>query len=139
MKRSAICGAILSGGFLLPFLIALAGCNKSAGVQAGGGGRIDDITFSPDGKFIALSYSKTGSCFIYKVALDTGSAIRLTHVKAGCESSPTFSADGKFIAYSYAGASGAHSHILITDVDGVNTRSLTASESDDFFPMFTAT
>jgi len=81
MKRSAICGSTLSVGFLPLFLIALAGCNKSAGVHAGGNGPINDITFSPNGKFIALSYSKTGSCFIYKVALDTDSAIRLTRVK----------------------------------------------------------
>jgi Tol biopolymer transport system component len=56
----------------------------------------------------------------------------------GCESSPTISADGKLIAYAYAEGRGAHSHILITDVDGMNTRSLAKSESDDFFPMFTA-
>lgn len=119
------------------FLIPPAGCNKDAGGQPGRSGRINDITFSPDGRFIVLSYSKAGSCFIYKVALDTSSASRLTRAKTGCESSPTISADGKLLAYSYAAERETHSRILITDVDGLNTRSLTTSESDDFFPMFT--
>jgi Tol biopolymer transport system component len=138
MKRSAACSSILSVGFLLLFLIATAGCNKSASGQSGKAGRINNIAFSPDGRFIVLSYSKTGSCFIYKVALDSGNAIQLTRAKAGYESSPTISADGELIAYSYAEGRGAHSHILVTDVDGLKTRFLTQSESDDSFPMFTA-
>lgn len=101
-------------------------------------GAIGNFAFSPDGLSILLSRSHATSSFLYKVALDTGRASRLTNASGGFEGSPSFSPDGKYIAFSY-GQGNSHSRTFIVDADGTNAHSLFSSDSDadDFSPVFT--
>lgn len=97
---------------------------------------IRSVAVSPDGKIIAVDFEKGGASFIYKIAVDTGNATRLTDAKTGKESSPAFSPDGKRIAFSYSRGNGAHSNIVIVNVDGSDLRPWSPSESNDFSPVF---
>jgi Tol biopolymer transport system component len=97
---------------------------------------ISSVAVSPDGKIIAVDFEKGGASFIYKIAVDTGNAIRLTDAKTGTESSPTFSPDGKRIAYSYSPGNGAHSSIVIVNIDGSDLHAWSPSEANDFRPLF---
>jgi Tol biopolymer transport system component len=100
-------------------------------------GQIGSIGVSPDGKFIAVAYEKDHSSFIYRIAMDTGQATRLTDVKIGVESCPSFSADGKRIAFSYSPGNGAHSRIVIGNVDASDLHPWSApSHGNDFWPVF---
>jgi Tol biopolymer transport system component len=93
------------------------------------------LAVSPDGKLIFVTYEKGGTAFIYKVSVETGSATRLTKVETGWESNPSFSPDGKRMAYSYSPGNGAHSRIVIGNVDGSNLRPWSASGTNDFRPL----
>ena len=97
---------------------------------------IRSVAVSPDGKIIAVDFEKGGASFIYKIAVETGSVTRLTDAKAGKESSPAFSPDGKRIAFSYSPGNGAHSSIVIGNVDGSDLHRWSPSESNDFSPVF---
>ena len=116
--------------FLLILLPAMASAAPSAG-------RLSGTAVSPDGKTMAVTYVKNGTCFIYKVALETGRASRLTNAAAGFESSPSFAPDGKRIAYSYSAGKGQNSHIVIVNTDGSALHSWPSSSSNDFRPLFT--
>lgn len=39
--------------------------------------RMESIAISPDGKFVAVTYKRNHTSFIYKVAVETGAAVRL--------------------------------------------------------------
>jgi len=97
---------------------------------------MESIAVSPDGKFIAVTYEKNHTRFIYKIAVDSGIASRLTDAKTGEESSPSFSADGKQIAYSYWPGKGEHFRIVIQNIDGSNSHTWSPSDADDFRPLF---
>jgi TolB protein len=101
-------------------------------------GAIGNFAFSPDGQSILLSRSHAKSSFLYKVALDTGRAIRLTSASSGYEGSPSFSPDGKYIAFSYSQGN-SHPRIFVMDADGNNAHPLfpSVSDADDFSPVFT--
>ena len=99
---------------------------------------IRSVAVSPDGKIIAVDFEKGGASFIYKIAVETGSATRLTDAKTGTESSPAFSPDGKRIAFSYSPGNGAHSSIIIENVDGSDLRPWSPSENNNFSPVFSA-
>jgi Tol biopolymer transport system component len=94
------------------------------------------VAISPDGKLIAVDVGKGSTSFIYKIAVDTGSATRLTNAKTGEESGPAFSPDGKRIAFSYSPGNGVHSSIVIGNVEGSGLRPWSPSESNDFSPVF---
>ncbi len=100
--------------------------------------QIRSVAVSPDGKLIAVDFGKRGASFIYKIAIDTGNATRVTNAKTGEESSPAFSPDGKRIAYSYSPGNGAHSSIVIGNVDGSDLHPWSPSESNDFSPVFSS-
>jgi Tol biopolymer transport system component len=68
--------------------------------------------------------------------VDTGNATRLTDAKTGEESSPAISADGKRIAYSYSPGKGAHSKIVLGNLDGSDPHPWSPSEGNDFWPVF---
>jgi Tol biopolymer transport system component len=89
----------------------------------------------PDGKAIAVTYDKGGPRFIYKIAMDTGTATRLTDAKTGKESSPAFSADGKLIAYSYV-PEGQHQRIIVMNSDGSNPHSVAESDTANLDATF---
>lgn len=99
-------------------------------------GQMREVSISPDGKFIALVYATNHTYFIYRIALDTGKATRLTDAKTGDESSPTFSTDGRQVAYCFRSGSGAHTRIVIGNVDGSGLKPWPASENDNFRPIF---
>jgi len=118
----------------LRFLLLLCPVMTCCGISSG---QIGSIGVSPDGKFIAVAYKKDRTSFIYRIAIDTGQAARLTNATTGSESSPAFSADGKRIAFSYSPGSGAHSRIVIGNVDGSDLHPWPApSDGNDFWPVF---
>jgi len=119
-------GVGLSLLFLHP-LVASAG--KSSG-------QIRSIAISPDGKLVAVDFKRGSTSFIYKVSVDTGIATRLTNAKAGAESGPAFSPDGKRIAYSYSPGNGAHSNIVIANVDGSDLHPWPPSAISNHWPVF---
>lgn len=114
---------------LLLFLIPPVAC---AGTPAG---QIDSVSVSPDGKTHAVAYEKGHTIFIYKVAVDSGIATRLTNATTGEETSPAFSPDGKRIGYTYWPGKGARSRIVIVNVDGSNPREWPLSSAADFSPV----
>lgn len=116
--------------FFLLFLQPLIAC---AGKSSG---QIRSLAISSDGRLIAIDFGKDNTSFIYKVSVDTGNATRLTDAKTGAESSPAFSPDGKRIAYSYSPGNGAHSSIVIVNIDGSDLHSWSPSEANDFRPLF---
>jgi hypothetical protein len=59
-------------GFFLSLLSLVMTCSGSSS------GQIGSIAISPDGRFIAVAYDKDHTSFIYKIAIDTGQATRLT-------------------------------------------------------------
>ena len=123
---------VLRNGLILLFLLRPVIClGKSPD-------HIRSVAVSPDGKIIAVDFEKGGASFIYKIAVDTGNATRLTDAKTGKESSPAFSPDGKRIAFSYSPGNGAHSSIVIGNVDGSDLRPWSPSENNDFSPVFSA-
>jgi Tol biopolymer transport system component len=99
-------------------------------------GQIRSVAISPDGKLIAVDFGKESTSFIYRVDVETGKATRLTNAKTGAESSPAFSPDGKRIAYSYSPGNGAHSGIVIGNVDGSDLHPWSPSEANAFSPVF---
>lgn len=118
------CGALLL--FLMPAVI-LASDHL---------GRIETLSVSPDGKLIAATYETAHTRLIYRIALDTGRATRLTKTESGWESSPTFSPDGKQIAYSYNPGDGAGSQIMIGNPDGFEFHVWSPSAGSSFRPLF---
>ena len=121
---------VLRFASLLLLLIPPAACNEDSR------GQMREVSVSPDGKFIVVVYAKDGTNFIYRIAMETGNATRLTDAKTGAESSPSFSADGKRIAFSYSPGNGEHSRIVIGNADGSGLHPWVTSETDDFRPVF---
>jgi Tol biopolymer transport system component len=97
--------------------------------------QIRGLSVSPDGKLLAVDLGKGGTSFIYKIAVDTGKASRLTNATTGEESSPSFSADGKRIAFAYFPPSGSHSEIVFANVDGSAIQHWSPQEATDFSPV----
>jgi len=93
------------------------------------------LAISPDGKLLAVDFRKDNTSFIYKVAVDTGRATRLTDTKAGQETSPAFSADGKRIAFTFWPAGGSHSQIILANVDGSVVKQWSPSGVTSFYPV----
>lgn len=120
---------VLRIGFVLLFLL---------GRSTWGGdshGQMLGLSVSPDGKFLATTYVKGRSWRIYKIAMTTGNASRLTDAATGEESSPSFSPDGKLIAYSYTTYSD-YQRIVVMNVDGSNPRTLPGSGTANLDPTF---
>jgi len=121
---------ILRAGFFLLLLSPLVTCSGESS------GQIRSLALSPDAKVIAVDFGKDRTSFIYLVAVETGHATRLTDAKTGHESIPSFSPDGKRIAYSYSPGNGVPSRIVVGNVDGSDLHPLSASEVNDFRPVF---
>jgi Tol biopolymer transport system component len=116
--------------FFLLFLYPLITCAGSSSSH------IRSLAISPDGKLSAIDFGKDNESFIYLIRADTGIASRLTTEKTGAEFGPTFSPDGRRIAYSYSSGNGAHSGIIIGNIDGSDLHSWSPSEANDYWPVF---
>jgi Tol biopolymer transport system component len=125
--------------YLTPILafVALAWGQNALG-SPGHGGAIGGMELSPDGRYVVLSRTQDGATFLYKVALDSGSAIRLTTGSAGFETSPSYSPDGKQIGFAYTAQRGQPSRIYVMDADGKTPHPLYTApvNGNDFFPRF---
>ena len=119
----------LGGGLLFLFLTCVSTVGSSAA-------QIRSVAISPDGKLVAVDFKKGGSRFVYKIAVDTGVATRLTDAKDGEEASPAFSPDGKQIAFAYWPADHRRSRIVIVNLDGSDARQWSPSAANDFSPVF---
>jgi Tol biopolymer transport system component len=115
--------------FCVASILASIGCNRQ-------GAHFNGFTFAPDSSYLVGAYARSDSSFIYKIALDTGKAARLTKVSGGFEGVPSFSPDGKRMVYSYSPSGGGHSYIVIANADGSGSRSWPSSDVDDLRPIF---
>lgn len=115
------------------FWVALTTCALSASASDN---ECKGFTFFPDGDYVAAVYSHAGSTFIYKVAIATGAATRLSRADQGFEGLPSFSPDGRLIAYSYSPGREVRSHIVIANIDGSEPHSWPTSSSSDLRPVF---
>ncbi|MGB9333679.1 MAG: hypothetical protein WCB14_01615 [Candidatus Acidiferrales bacterium] len=120
---------LLAGGVLLLLTLAFLSYGRAATSRFGA------LGISPDGKVIAVDFGNDTASFIYMIAVDTGSATRLTDAKNGWESSPSFSPDGKRIAFSYSPAREIHASVVIANVDGSDRRTWSPSDADDLGPV----
>jgi Tol biopolymer transport system component len=127
-KRRAGVQALGKGLLLLSLTHVLNGSYPS--------GKITSVAISPDGKLVAVALEKDSTSFIYKIAVDSGVATRLTEATDGEESSPAFSSDGARIAYSYRPGAHRRSRIIIVNVDGSGLREWSPSVVNDFSPVF---
>jgi Tol biopolymer transport system component/DNA-binding winged helix-turn-helix (wHTH) protein len=86
------------------------------------------LSYSPDGKFIAIAdKSSSAEPFsIFLLSIETGARERLTSPPAGAvgDDSPTFSPDGKLLAFARMGSIGA-SDFFVTQVVGGEPQRLT--------------
>jgi Tol biopolymer transport system component len=98
--------------------------------------QVRSIAISPDGKLVAVDFGRGGTSFVYKIAVDTGNATRLTKSKTGEEASPSFSRDGERIAYSHSRGNGEPSSITIVNIDGSDPHQWAPSENNDVSPVF---
>lgn len=120
----------LTIGFLLLLLDLPATCATDSVGQMRG------VTISPDGKLLAVVVQKNNSSFIYKIAVDTGIATRLTNAKIGEESSPNFSADGNRIAFTYKPAVASQPEIVLANADGSGIRKWSQRGFTALSPVF---
>ena len=95
-----------------------------------------EVAISSDGKLVAVVFGKDSNSFIYKVAVDTGVATRLTDATAGMESCPAFSADGKRIAFTYKPEGASHSQIVLVNADGSAIQQWSPPGVTAFYPVF---
>ena len=128
-RKSQLIGKILRGGLLLLFLFPRVSYGSSPS------GLIRSVAISPDGKLVAVEFQKGSTSFIYKIAVDTGVATRLTDAKDGEETSPTFSPDGKRIAYTHQPSDHTRSRIVIVNVDGSDMQQWSPSSAADLSPV----
>jgi Tol biopolymer transport system component len=98
-------------------------------------GELTRFAFSPDGASLLAVAAAPNASFLYKIALDSGRATRLTTTTSGYEGGANYSADGKRVVFSYSANKDAQSSIMIANADGSGVRRLT-SEGSDFFPVF---
>ena len=116
----------------LMLLLSLAQMSNGASPS----GQIRSVAISPDGKLVAVDFHKANTSFIYKIAVDTGVATRLTDAKDGEELGPAFSPDGMRIAYTYRPTDHRRPRIIMVNADGSEARQWSPSAANDFSPIF---
>ena len=118
------------GAIVLLFVLSLVSYGQTSS------GKFGSLAISPDGKVIAVDFGQHNISFIYRIAVDTGVATRLTGAKEGYEETPAFSPDGKRIAFTYWPADHARSRIVIVNVDGSDLHQWSPSGNNDVSPVF---
>ena len=122
---------VFAGALLVLFLTCVS-------IAARSSGEIRSVAISPNGKLIVVDFEKGGNSFIYRIAVESGVATRLTDARDGDESSPAFSADGKHVAYTYWPADHKRSRIVIVNIDGSDARQWSPSTVSDLSPVFSS-
>jgi len=82
----------------------------------------NDANFSPDGKRIAFSSTRTGTQELWLCSSDGSNAVQLTSLAAPSTDMPRWSPDGKQIAFD--SVSEGHSKILLISTEGGSPRQL---------------
>ncbi len=94
------------------------------------------VAFSPDGQYIAFSYVKGSSGFLYRARLDGSECKRITNHTKGFELNPAFSPDGKQVAYEYSDNEHGGYAIFIADIQTGFFRPLVNLSDEDAWPIF---
>ncbi|HEV8630519.1 MAG TPA: hypothetical protein VGV61_09410, partial [Thermoanaerobaculia bacterium] len=95
-----------------------------------------DLSFSPDGNFLAVFAKREGGRSLLLIDVLHGGVERIVDVKAQQPLSPAWSPDGRSIAFS--GNSAGHFDIFVLDLESGELRDLTDDERYDGGPVFTA-
>lgn len=85
------------------------------------GAAIEAMRWAPDGRSIVLSGNSCGRYDIYRVAVPSGEAIRLTD-DPRYEVYPTFTPDGRHIVYVRLNEAWTDHEVILMDADGRNPR-----------------
>ncbi len=92
------------------------------------------VSWSPDGKWLALVLSEAGYPYLYRIHLDGSGLFRLA--EAGqVKEDPAWSPDGNSIAYA-AGPRQGDRGIFLLPATGGRARNLTVGRSDDWSPAW---
>jgi Tol biopolymer transport system component len=118
------------GAIVLLFVLSLVSYGQTSS------GKFGSLAISPDGKVVAVDFGQHNISFIYKIAVGTGVATRLTGAKEGYEETPSFSPDGKRIAFTYWPADHRRSRIVIVNVEGSDLHQWSPSGNNDVSPVF---
>jgi TolB protein len=103
-------------------------------------GSNNNPAWSPDGKKIAFSSSRTGYSNIYVMNTDGTNQVNLSN-NAGSDFAPAWSPDGKYIAFSSTrdstgGVQNINNEIYRMQADGSNQVRLTNNPGMDGFPCW---
>jgi Tol biopolymer transport system component len=94
------------------------------------------VAFSPDGEYIAFSYVKGSSGFLFRARLDGRECKRVTTHTKGFEFNPAFSPDGKHVVYQFSDQDFGWSKIYVADIQTGFSRLLIDMGDDDSWPIF---
>jgi TolB protein len=97
------------------------------------GGSAYNPKYSPDGKFLAFVWNKSGNFDLYLANAD-GSGIRQLNSASENTIEYDFSGDSKRIVYESVGES--VSSITVMDIEGGSTQNLTGSKANNINPSF---
>jgi gamma-glutamyltranspeptidase len=115
----------------LDYGIAVAACLTLALAAQAGGGGAQDPAWSPDGKYLAISYLDR----IWISNPDGRGGRELRRDTPAVERDPAWSPDGRQVAF--AADDGHGFDIYVIDADGRNPRRLTSTNGDERWPSWT--
>jgi len=93
-----------------------------------------DASFSPDGKRIAFSSSRTGTVELWLCDSDGSNPMQLTSLAAAATGTPRWSPDGKHIAFD--SVSDGHAKILLISAEGGAPRTLAEGPFENEVPSW---
>ncbi len=95
--------------------------------------RIEGISLSPDGKTLAFDANRRGNADIYRVPVEGGEAVQLTHDSTSAFQ-PEWSRDGTRLAF-YSTRSGTRD-VYVMDADGRNLETVTNLPTEERAPTW---
>lgn len=85
------------------------------------GARVEAMSWSPDGRSLAITSNMYGSFDIFRIDLPDGQLTRLTEGSLNCVY-PSFTPDGRGILYVQLNESWVDHEVILVDLDGSNPR-----------------